>query len=48
MAVKKTTNKVTQTNSCANVIKTIISEAGDEFIPATAPGNSSSSIGYEM
>ena len=27
MAVKKTTNKqVTQTNSCANVIKTIISE----------------------
>ena len=44
-----TKNKcVTQTNFCANVIKAIISEAGDELIPTGAPRNLSSSIKYEV
>ena len=44
-----TKNKhVTQIYFCTNVIKAMISEAGDELIPPTAPRNSSSSIGYEV
>ena len=51
MAVNKTINKKQTCHSiyfCTNVIKAMISEAGDELIPPTAPRNSSSSIGYEV
>ena len=40
--------RVTQTDFHKNVIKAMISEAGDELIPPTAPRSSSSSIGYEV
>ena len=44
-----TKNKhVIQTDLCANVIKAVISEAGDELICPTAPTNSSSLIEYEV
>ena len=46
--IVKKKNSVIQTDFCPNVIKAVISEAGNELIPPAAPRNLSNSIGYEL